>query len=77
MIKRIIIVRVKGASSHMLDALSPYNFTAYIVRSVCTKFKLFAVVILGIIKRKIKNKTKDIIFKFYKALVRPYVGYCI
>ena len=27
---------------------------------------------LGIIKRKVKNKTKDIIVRLYKALVRPH-----
>ena len=32
---------------------------------------------LGIIKRKVKNKTKDIIVKLYKALVRPHLKYCI
>jgi hypothetical protein len=32
---------------------------------------------LGIIKRKIKNKTKEIIVGLYKALVRPHLEYCI
>ena len=32
---------------------------------------------LGIIKRKVKNKTKDIIVRLYKALVRPHLEYCI
>ena len=32
---------------------------------------------LGIIKRKVKNKTKDIIVRFDKALVRPHLEYCI
>ena len=32
---------------------------------------------LGIIKRKVKNKTKDIIVRLYKALVRPHLEYCV
>ena len=32
---------------------------------------------LGIIKHKIKNKTKDIIVRLYKALVRQHLEYCI
>ena len=31
----------------------------------------------GIIKRKVKNKTKNIIVRLYKALVRPHLEYCI
>ena len=33
--------------------------------------------ILGIIRRKMKTKTKDIIVTLYKSLVRPYLEYCI
>ena len=32
---------------------------------------------LGIIKRKVKNKTKDIIVRLYIALVKPHLEYCI
>ena len=32
---------------------------------------------LGLINRKIKHKSKDIIVRLYKALVRPHVEYCI
>ena len=32
---------------------------------------------LGIIKRKIKYKSKDVIVKLYKTLVRPHLEYCI
>ena len=33
--------------------------------------------IVGIIKRKVQNKTKDIMAKLYKTLVRSHVEYCI
>jgi len=33
--------------------------------------------ILGMIKRNIKNKSKNIIISLYKALVRPRLEYCI
>jgi hypothetical protein len=32
---------------------------------------------LGLIKRKIKHKSKDIICKLYKSLVRPHLEYCV
>ena len=32
---------------------------------------------LGIIKRKMKYKSKDFIVKLYKTLVRPHLEYCI
>jgi hypothetical protein len=32
---------------------------------------------LGIIKRKIKYKSKDVIVKLYKTLVRPHLEYCV
>ena len=33
--------------------------------------------VLGIIKRKIEYKSKDVIVKLYKTLIRPHLEYCI
>lgn len=32
---------------------------------------------LGIIKRKIQHKSKDVIVKLYKTLIRPHLEYCV
>ena len=43
----------------------------------CNKAANSANAVLGMIKRTITNKRKDIIVKLYKGLVRPKLEYCI
>ena len=43
----------------------------------CSKAANTANRILGLIRRSIVNRSKNIMIKLYKSLVRPYLDYCI
>ena len=47
------------------------------VEQPCIKASKTANRVLGMISRSISNKSKDIILKLYKSLVRPHLEYCV
>ena len=47
------------------------------VSAQCSKAAKKANKILGLIYRHFENKSKDIILRLYKSLVRPHLDYCI
>ena len=47
------------------------------VTEQCAKASKKANVMLGMINRAIKYKTKEVVLQLYKSLVRPYLDYCI